>query len=420
MTQETEIVAAQTSKLALTFIFITALLDSIGLGIIIPVWPKLIAELAHVTITGAAWWGQWIGFAYAGMQFLCAPFIGNLSDRFGRRPVLIASLLALGIDYGIMGFAPTLAWLFVGRFLSGIAGAAYPTIGAYIADVTPPEKRASGFGVMGAAFSVGFILGPAMGGILGEYGSRVPFFAAAALSLANALFGLFVLKESLAKEHRRAFEWQRANPVGALRAMRRFPMIVGLIAVIVLMRLAHDANPVLFTYYVMLKFHWSTAMVGYSMATIGATLGIVYMFLIRIVIPKIGETNSVYLGLLGGAAAFAGYAFASNTVTMFVFVGTYAVFGFAGPALNAIMSKLVGPKEQGELQGALACVGSLTSVAAPVILTQIFVYFSGASAPVYFPGAGFLAASLFLVAAVLVFTRLRTRQPAVAAPEPAE
>jgi DHA1 family tetracycline resistance protein-like MFS transporter len=407
----------ETNRLALAFIFITMLVDTIGLGIIIPVWPKLIAELAHENITGAAWWGQWIGFVYAGMQFLCAPFIGNLSDRFGRRPVLIVSLLALSLDYTIMGFAPTLAWLFIGRFLSGIAGAAYPTVSAYVADVTPPEKRASGFGLIGAAFSVGFIVGPAMGGILGEFGPRMPFFAAAALAFANALFGLFVLKESLAKEHRRQFEWWRANPIGTLHAIRRFPLIVGLIAVIVLMRLAHDANPVLFTYYVMLKFHWSSAMVGYALAAVGATLAIVYMFLIRIVIPKIGETNSVYLGLFGGAVAFVGYAFASNTVTMFVFIAAFAVFGFAGPALNAIMSKLVGPKEQGELQGALACVGSLTSVAAPIILTQIFVTFS--KPPFQFPGAGFLAASVFLVAAALVFTRLGARRT-VAAPEPAE
>jgi DHA1 family tetracycline resistance protein-like MFS transporter len=248
----------------------------------------------------------------------------------------------------------------------------------------------------------------------------MPFFAAAALSFANALFGLFVLKESLAEENRRGFEWRRANPVGALHAMRRFPLIVGLIAVIVLMRLAHDANPVLFTYYVILKFHWSTATVGYAMATVGAAMGIVYMFLIRIVIPRIGEPNSVYLGLLGGALAFAGYAFAGNTITMFVFVGAYAVFGFAGPALNAIMSKLVGPKEQGELQGALACVGSLTSVAAPIALTQIFFYFTKPTTPVYFPGGGYLAASLFLVMAALVFTWLRTVQPAAAAPRPAE
>jgi DHA1 family tetracycline resistance protein-like MFS transporter len=334
--------------------------------------------------------------------------------------VLIASLLALGLDYMIMGFAPTLAWLFIGRFLSGIAGACYPTIGAYVADVTPPEKRASGFGVIGAAFSVGFILGPAVGGLLGELGSRVPFFAAAALAFANAMFGLFVLKESLALEHRRSFEWWRANPVGALHAVRRFPMIGGLIAVVVLVRLAHDSNPVLFTYYVMLKFHWTSAMVGAALAAVGGAMAVVYMFLIRIVTPKIGETNSVYLGLFGGAVAFTGYAFAPNTAAMFVFIAAFAVFGFAGPALNAIMSKTVGPKEQGELQGALACVGSLTSVAAPIILTQIFVYFTKPLAPVYFPGAGYLAASIFLLFAILVFTRIPTQGPATAAAEPAE
>ncbi|HEY1962665.1 MAG TPA: MFS transporter, partial [Rhizomicrobium sp.] len=380
----------------------------------------LIAELAHENIAGAAWWGQWIAFVYAGMQFLCAPFIGNLSDRFGRRPVLIASLLALGLDYCIMGFAPTLTWLFIGRFLSGIAGAAYPTAGAYVADVTPPEERASGFGLLGAAFSVGFVLGPAMGGVLGEFGSRVPFFAAAALAFANALFGLFVLKESLARENRRNFEWRRANPIGALHTIRRFPMIGWLIAVVVLIRLGHDANPVLFAYYVMFKLHWSSAMVGYALAAVGASLALVYTVLIRVVTPKIGETNSVYLGLAGGAVAFAGYAFANNTATMFVFIAAFAVFGFAGPALNAMMSKLVGPREQGELQGALACVGSLTSVAAPIILTQIFVYFSRPVAPVYFPGAGFLAASMFLIAAAAVFTRLSAQRPTAAAPEPAE
>jgi len=413
-------VTAQSNRLALAFIFVTAMIDSIGLGIIIPVWPKLIAELAHEDIAGAAWWGQWIGFVYAGMQFLCAPFIGNLSDRYGRRPVLIASLLALALDYTIMGFAPTLAWLFIGRFLSGVAGASYPTVGAYVADVTPPEKRASGFGVIGAAFSVGFVIGPAMGGLLGEFGSRVPFFAAAALAFANALFGLLVLKESLAKQNRRNFEWWRANPAGALHAMRRFPMIFGMMAVIVLVRLAHDSNPVLFAYYVMLKFHWSPAMVGAALAVVGVSLGMVYMFLIRIVTPKIGETNSVYLGLLGGAVAFAGYAFAGSTAAMFVFTAVFAVFGFAGPALNAIMSKTVGPKEQGELQGALTCVGSLTSVAAPVILTQIFFYFTRATAPIYFPGAAYLAASIFLLAASLLFTRIRAQTTADAVPEAAE
>jgi MFS transporter, DHA1 family, tetracycline resistance protein len=247
----------------------------------------------------------------------------------------------------------------------------------------------------------------------------VPFFASAALALANALFGLLVLRESLPPENRRTFEWKRANPVGALHAMRRFPMIVGLIAVVVLMRLAHDANPIIFTYYVMLKFHWDTKMVGYAMMFIGATLAAVYMVLLRIVIPKIGEANGVYLGLFGGAAAFAGYAFATRGGMMFVWMAVFALFGFAGPALNGIMSRLVGPTEQGELQGALSCVGSLTSVAAPIVLTQIFVYFTSAAAPVYFPGSAFFVASLCLLGAVLVFVRLR-RQPAARAAHAAE
>jgi DHA1 family tetracycline resistance protein-like MFS transporter len=419
----------QGSRLALAFIFITALLDSVGLGIIIPVLPQLIAELrGYHTITPAAMseaarWGGWLAFVFAGMQFLCAPLIGNLSDRFGRRPVLIASLLALGLDYLVMGLAPTLAWIFVTRAISGIAGASYPTIGAYIADVTPPEKRGVNFGLIGAAFSLGFIVGPLAGGLLGQFGPRIPFFAAAGLSLANALFGLFVLKESLALANRRKFEWQRANPVGALHAMRRFPMILGLIAVIILTRLAHDANPVIFTYYVMLKFGWNSAMVGYAMMWIGATLALVYMVLIRVVMPKIGEPASVYVGLIGGAISFAGYAFATQGWQMFVWITVFALFGFAGPALNGIMSKLVGPTEQGELQGALACVGSLTSVAAPIILTQVFAFFTGPRAPVYFPGSAFFVGALSLLAAAAVFTRLRTRAPAApaaAAAEPAE
>jgi MFS transporter, DHA1 family, tetracycline resistance protein len=417
--------APQSSRLALAFIFITMLVDTIGLGIIIPVFPQMIAQLRgyHAVtpraMNEAAQWGGWLAFMFAGAQFLCAPLIGNLSDRFGRRPVLIASLLTLGLDYLAMGIAPTIGWLFLTRTISGVAGATYPTVNAYIADVTPPEKRAANFGLVGAAFSLGFIVGPLLGGFLGAYGARVPFFASAVLALANALFGLLVLRESLPPENRRTFEWKRANPVGALHAMRRFPMIVGLIAVVVLMRLAHDANPVIFTYYVMLKFHWDTKMVGYAMMFIGATLAAVYMVLLRIVIPKIGEANGVYLGLFGGAAAFAGYAFSTRGGMMFVWMAVFALFGFAGPALNGIMSRLVGPKEQGELQGALSCVGSLTSVAAPIILTQIFVYFTSAAAPVYFPGSAFFVASLCLLGAVLVFVRLR-RQPAARAAHAAE
>jgi len=401
------------SRYALAFIFITMLVDSIGLGLIIPVAPKIIAQLTHEDMSGAARWGGWLYFVFALMQFLCAPLIGNLSDRFGRRPVLIASLLALGIDYAITGLAPTIAWLFIGRFLSGIAGASYTTAYAYIADITPPEKRAANFGITGAAFSVGFILGPALGGLLGQADPRMPFFLAAGLSLLNAAFGLFVLKESLAPENRRTFEPWRANPVGALAALRRFPGILTLCIVVVLMRLAHDSNPAVFSYYVMFKFHWTPQLVGYALMAVGALMAVVYGGLVRLVIPKIGETAAVYLGLISGAMGFAGYAFATKSWEMFAWMVPFALMGFVMPALNAIMSKMVGPTEQGELQGALACIGSLTSIAAPPLLTNLFAYFSSGRAPVYFPGAAFFAASVFLVLAALVFTQIRVQSPAL-------
>ena len=411
------------SRYALAFIFITMLVDTIGLGLIIPVAPKIIAELNGYThadahaMSDAAWWGGWLQFVFALMQFLCAPLIGNLSDRFGRRPVLIASLLALGVDYAITGLAPTLWWLFIGRFLSGIAGASYTTVNAYIADVSPPEKRAANFGLTGAAFSLGFILGPVLGGFLGEIGTRLPFFVAAGLSLVNALFGFFVLRESLAPEHRRKFELWRANPIGALASLRHFPNILVICTVIVLMRLAHDANPVIFTYYVYAKFDWTPHMVSYALVVVGALMFVVYAFLTRLVIPRIGEISAVYVGLTFGAIGFAGYAFATSTWMMFAFMAPFALMGFVMPALNAILSKGVGPKEQGELQGALACIGGLTSIAAPPLLTSLFSYFTSSRAPVYFPGAAFLAGSICLVVAALVFTRIRASSPAL---QPAE
>lgn len=403
------------SRYALAFVFVTMLIDTIGLGIIIPVAPYIIAELAHTSISGAARWGGWLFFVFALMQFLCAPLIGNLSDRFGRRPVLITSLVALGIDYAITGWAPTIGWLFIGRFLSGMAGAAYTTVNAYIADVSPPEKRAVNFGLTGAAFSIGFVLGPVMGGELARFGLRAPFFAAAGLALLNALFGLFVLKESLKPEHRRKFEPWRANPLGALKALRRMPGIALPLVVYVLMRLAHDANPAVYSYYVTFKFHWTPAMIAWSLAAIGVLLAVVYGGLVRVVIPRIGENASVYLGLVSGAIGFGGYAFATEGWEMYAFMVPFALIGFVMPALSAIMSKMVGPGEQGELQGALACVGGLTSIVSPPALTGLFAYFSGEHAPVHFPGAAFLAASLCLVAAAALFTRMRASGEALQA-----
>ncbi len=396
----------QAGKHALVFIFITILIDSMGLGIILPVLPKLIATLVHGGMDDAARYGAWLSFSYAGMMFLFSPLLGNLSDRFGRRPILILSLVGIGIDYTIMGFAPSIGWLFAGRLLSGFSGASYTTAAAYIADITPPERRAQNFGLVGAAFGIGFVVGPALGGVIGEYGVRLPFFAAAACGFANALYGLLVLKESHLQENRRPFEIWRANPLGALLVLRRFPVILPLCAVLVLMRIAHDANPVVFSYYTMEKFGWGPRQVGYSLVAVGIIVTIGYSTLPRLV-PRIGERRAVYFGLMGGALSFAGYAFSTKGWMIFAFMLPFALMSLAMPAVNAIMSREVGPKEQGELQGALTSLGGLTSVVSPLMLGNLFAYFSSRQAPVYFPGAAFLASALCLVLAALLFALIR-------------
>jgi len=393
-------------KHALAFIFITILIDSMGLGIILPVLPKLIATLVHGGMDVAAVYGAWLSFSYAGMLFLFSPLLGNLSDRFGRRPILILSLVGIGIDYTIMGFAPTIGWLFVGRILSGFGGASYTAAAAYIADVSPPEKRAQNFGLIGAAFGIGFVVGPALGGVVGEYGVRLPFFAAAALAAINALYGLLVLKESHLHENRRTFEIWRSNPLGALLVLRRFPIILPLCVVLVLMRIAHDANPVVFSYYTMEKFGWGPKEVGWSLVAVGIIITIGYGTLPRLV-PKIGERNAVFIGLMGGALSFTGYAFSTVGWMVFVFMVPFGLMSLAMPAVNAIMSKEVGPKEQGELQGALTSLGGLTSVVSPLFLGNLFAYFSSRNAPVYFPGAAFLASALCLVLAAFLFTLIK-------------
>ena len=394
------------SRYALAFIFITMFLDTVGLGITIPVAPKIIGELTGESMSGAAWWGGWLAMAYSGMLFLFSPLIGNLSDRFGRRPVLILSLLALGVDYLITGLAPTLGWLFIGRILSGIAGASYTTANAYIADISPPEKRAANFGLTGAAFGIGFVVGPALGGLLGQYGARLPFFVSAGLTLINALFGFFVLTESLPPEKRRRFEFWRANPVGSLLALGRYPTVFGFIGIMVLMRLAHDANPVLWSYYVYLKFGWTTAQLGWALAFLGIAMAAVFGFLTRILIPKLGEHRAAYVGLFAGAAGFAGYAFATQGWMMYPWMLVWCLMGLAMPSINGIISKHVPANEQGELQGALASIGGVTSIVAPVLLTNVFSYFTSPRAPVYFPGAAFLVAGAMLALAAILLLRV--------------
>lgn len=401
---------AGTSRAALTFIFLTMLIDTIGLGIIIPVSPGLIAQLTHQDLSGAARWGGWLFFSYAAMQFLCAPLIGNLSDRFGRRPVLILSLAMLGVDYLITGFAPTIAWLFIGRVLSGMAGAAYPTANAYIADISPPEKRAANFGLVGAAFGVGFILGPALGGFVGEHlGLRAPFYVAAGLSFANAVFGLVVLKESLPRERRRTFEFWRANPLGSLKALSRFPHLAMLLAVLVLVQFAHDSLPSTWSYYTMLKFGWGPGDVAWSLVAVGALTAFSFAVLPRLVVPRVGERGAVYLGFLFGVIAYFGYAFATRSWMFYAWMIPFTLGGVGGPALNAIMSHSVPADEQGELQGATSSVTSLTSVIAMWAMPTLFAWFTGKDAPVHFPGAAFFAAAICELGALALFARAMRR-----------
>lgn len=406
-------------KHALAFIFITMLIDVMGLGIIVPILPKLISTLIHGGLDDAAHMGAYLAFAYAGMQFLFSPFLGNLSDRFGRKPVLIISLVGICCDYLIMGFAPSIGWLFVGRTLSGMAGASFTTAAAYITDISRPEKRAQNFGLIGASFGVGFVIGPAIGGLLGHYGVRLPFFAAAALAASNAIYGLVVVKESLPAEHRRKFELWRANPLGAFLVLRRYPIVLPLCGVLILMRLAHDANPNVFSYYTMLKYHWGPREVGLALMGVGIITAIAYSTLPRLA-HRIGEGRAIYIGLTGGALSFAGYAFAANGWIFAAFMIPFGLVSLIMPSLNAIMAREVPPNAQGELQGAITAGGSLTSVFAPLIMGNLFAHFSAPDAHPYFPGAAFLAAALCLVLAGVLFAIIRPHERAAPSAQGAE
>ena len=393
------------SKNALPFIFVTMLIDVIGLGIIIPVLPKLIEEMIGGDLSMASTYAGWLMFAYATMQFLFSPIIGALSDRYGRRPVLLISLFGFGVDYLLMGFAPTIAWLFVGRLISGITGASFTTATAYIADISTPEKRAQNFGLIGAAFGLGFIIGPVLGGLLGHYGARVPFFAAAGLALLNTAYGYFILPESLDKEHRRKFEWKRANPVGSLKRLSHYPVILSLVVSLVFIYIASHATQSTWTFYTMEKFKWNEQMVGYSLGFVGLMIAIVQGGLIRIVIPKLGQKKSIYVGLTLYVIGFICFAFATKSWMMFAFVVPFSLGGICGPALQGVMSGQVPANEQGELQGALTSLISVTSIVGPLLMTNLFSYFTASDAPIYFPGAPFLMGAVLTLFSVLFAVR---------------
>lgn len=388
---------ASSRKAAISFIFITLLIDVTGLGLIIPVIPKLIESLTGGTVSDASRWGGWLTFAYAIMQFLFAPVIGNLSDKWGRRPVLLFSLLGFGIDYLFMAMAPTIGWLFVGRLVAGVTGASFTTASAYIADISTDENRAQNFGMIGAAFGLGFIIGPVIGGLLGSYGARVPFVVAACLSLLNALYGFFVLPESLPKEARRPFEWRRANPLGSLLHLKKYPAISGLIFSLILVYIAAHAVQSNWTFFTIEKFGWSERLIGISLGVVGLLTAIVQGGLIRFINPKLGNERSVYVGLSLYGLGLLLFAFASQSWMMFLFLVPYCFGGIAGPALQSIISGNVPSNEQGELQGALTSLISATSIIGPPIMTNLFAYFTRPHAPVRFAGAPFLLGALLMV-----------------------
>lgn len=392
----------ETNKKALLFIFITLLVDCTGIGIIIPVVPTLIQQLTGGTVSDAASYGGWLTFAYAIMQFVFSPILGGLSDRYGRRPILLISLFGLGIDYLFLFFAPTLWWLFIGRIIAGICGASFSTAGAYIADISPPEKRAQNFGMIGAAFGLGFIIGPLLGSVFSQFGVRMPFLVAAVLSLLNWVYGYFILPESLSKENRRVFDWKRANPLGSLLQLKKYPAIFGLIIATMLIYIAGHAAQSTWTYFTIEKFKWNEQWVGYSIAFVGLSVAIVQGGLIKVVMKTLGQNRAVFVGLCLYVVGFTLFAFASQGWMMFAFMIPYALAGIAGPAIQGIVSSQVPANAQGELQGAMTSLMSLTSIIGPIVMTGLFSYFTAKGAPVYFPGAPFLMGALLTLISVII------------------
>lgn len=396
---------------AIGFIFITMLIDIIGIGIIIPVIPKLLQELNHSDISDAARLGGWLAFAYAFTQFICAPLMGSLSDKFGRRPILLISLMAFAADYLVLALAPNVPWLFVGRIIAGITGASISTAMAYISDVSTPENKAKNFGLVGAAFGIGFIIGPVIGGLLGQFGSRVPFYAAAILCFVNFIYGYFVLPESLKPEKRRAFEWKAANPIGALARLKKFPTIIGLVTAMFFMYFASHAVNGNWSFYTMYRYHWDERMVGISLGVVGLLVAIVQGGLVRFINPRIGNGKSILIGFALNAIGQFLIAVATQEWMVLVFLIPYCLGGLAGPAIQTEITNHVPANEQGQIQGTLASLNSATATFGPLVMTSTFYYFTHGEAPFEFPGAPFiLAAFLMLIALWFAYKGLKKTQ----------
>jgi len=395
-------------KKSMFFIFLTILIDCLGIGIIIPTLPALIQSLSGETNSMSATYGGWLNFSYALMAFVFSPVLGGLSDRFGRRPILLISLLGLGLDYIFLALAPSIFWLFVGRIIAGVCGASFTTASAYIADISTNENRAKNFGMIGAAFGLGFIIGPILGSLFGSFGTRVPFMAAAGFSLLNFIFGYFILPESLSKDHRRKFSWKRANPFGSLKQLAKHKTVISLILILFILNLAGQAMPSIWTFFCIERFSWDEKMIGLSLGFVGVCVSIVQGGLIGFATKKIGVKRSIFFGLACYVLGFFLFALANQSWMMFVFMIPYALGGFAVPNIQSILTTRVEANEQGELQGGLTSLVSVTAVLGPLLMTSTFTFFTKNPENLYFPGISFLIGGvLSLVSLVISYYALK-------------
>jgi len=367
------------------------MLDAVGIGLILPVWPELIKEVAEVTLADAALWGGLLSFTYAAMQFLCGPLLGNLSDRYGRRPVLIISLIFMGLDYFLLAIAPTLLLLFIARMLSGITGATYSTAAAYLSDTSEKGQRSANFGYIGGAFGLGFVLGPAIGGLLAEFGVRMPFLVAGAIALLNAAFGYFVLPETLSNDKRRKFEWRRANPFLALLRLRHFPAIGSVMLVMFIYSTANNVYPAIWSFF--------------------TCAAITQALVLRFMIKRMGVERTAIIGMIIAIVALAGLTLIDNSVLLFLGLPIMALSAVVGPSLQGMMADQVKDDEQGELQGVFSSVVSISAIISPLLMTFIFQQFTKDNAPIYLPGAPFAAAAILTIIALITFYTSRAMRP---------
>ncbi len=397
------------------FVVTTILLDAMGFGIIIPVLPRLVMDLGHGDLAEATRIGGWLAVCYAGMQFLCGPLMGNIGDRFGRRPVLLGAVGGLGIDFALLGFAPSLGWLFLGRLLAGFFGASHGPASAALADVTSPEDRARRFGFLSAAFGIGFVVGPALGGLLGDLSPRAPFLAAAALSGGNFLFGLCFFPETLTRERRRPFSLARANPLGALAALRTLEGVLPLAFVYFFWQLAMMVYPATWAFYTIARFGWAPSTIGASLAFTGVLMASIQMLLLGRIVARLGERNAVLLGMASAMAGLVGYAIAGRGWMVFALMLATALQSVAQPSLNAMMSRRVENDRQGELQGFNGSLAALAALLAPLLFNMPLAYFTSPQAPFRFAGAAFAVAAAMVLVALVALARIPRRDPAATA-----